>query len=44
MNPPTYNYWEANSCTSCHFLDNGVDDFQLEAVGVKLCGFRKWFL
>jgi hypothetical protein len=35
MNPPTYNYWEANSCTSCHFLDNGVDDFQLEAVGVN---------
>jgi hypothetical protein len=35
MNPPTYNYWEANSCTSCHFLDNGVDDFQLEVVGVS---------
>ncbi|MFI5174188.1 MAG: multiheme c-type cytochrome [Terriglobia bacterium] len=35
LNPPTYNYWEANSCTSCHFLDNGVDDFQLEAVGVN---------
>jgi Cytochrome c554 and c-prime len=35
LNPPTYNYWEANSCTSCHFLDNGVDDFQLEVVGVN---------
>jgi len=34
MNPPTYNYWEANGCTSCHFLDNGVDDFMLEPVGV----------
>lgn len=34
LNPPTYNYWEADSCTSCHFLDNGVDDFQLEVVGV----------
>ncbi len=36
LNPPTYNYSEADSCTSCHFSLGAGGDHMLEAVGVKI--------
>jgi hypothetical protein len=36
LNPPTYNYSEANGCTSCHFSSGAAGDHMLEAVGVKI--------
>jgi len=36
LNPPTYNYSEANGCTSCHFTTGPTADHMLEAVGVTI--------
>lgn len=34
LNPPTYDYTEANSCTVCHFIYGPKGDHMMEAVGV----------
>lgn len=36
LNPPNYNYTEANGCTSCHFSSGAGGDHMLEAVGVTI--------
>lgn len=36
LNPPNYNYSEANGCTGCHFVYGARGDHMLEAVGVKI--------
>lgn len=43
LNPPTYNYAEANSCTACHFIYGPKGDHMLEAVGVKFDDTSKTF-